>query len=313
MGPWFYRNFNVFGEIMSSSAQKTIFLEKYNQMFYYSDYPGPEKFFSNGIYGLIKLKIPDFKKIAAFMFAAVFFWILIPFFIGSIFYDTKKLFSGKSVFNLFYHFWKDPMAVHFIYFFLSFTVISLIFTKPAVHGTLWHTSAAWLPLIIIISVKGFSKLFFMLNRKNKISKSELKKSIILTSVVTVCSGLLLCILYTDRLLSNWTGEFNLHRKAAHEIAVHIDLIKNFSQKDLIISSAPGLSYYLTGYNCIQLPLDGIDSIKKIIVKTLPAYVIAPPDKIDEIIKMSPEKICFSKLIEYKGKSLRIIGYNNLMN
>lgn len=262
MGPWFYRNFQVFGRIMPRAAGKTVFLREYNQMFYYMSQPSSEKSLENGIMDFLLTKGDDFRKIGAFMSAGPFFFLLIPFFISGLLYYMIRI--GCSLFKFLRNPIKDtlflkknPAVPQLIYFLFSFSILSTIFSKAAVHGTIWHTSAAWIPLITIISIQGFSVFFLFINKRKK-QTLKCRRVIFFNSAIVIIGAVIFCFIYGNTLYQVWGNEYRVYKLSSHWIEQRADI----HHGPPIISAAPGLTSYILGCRTMQIPLDGAKAVIK---------------------------------------------------
>lgn len=306
MGPWFYRNYRVFGQMLPKSAQNAVFLREYKQMFYYLNPPTAAESLKNGIMDFILTKRTDFSKIAVFMTAGHLFFFLIPFFAAAFIYYIIRIIKSliscirrADEFDSFFH--MNPAVPQLIYFILSFTIISTLFSKAAVHGTLWHTSAAWIPVVTVISIQGFTIFHLALGRFfSKVGKpiqtceliKKSRKVSCFTARVVCVGALALCIIYGHTFFKVWSDEYRVYEMSTDWISLQ-SARQGLPVKELnvpVISAAPGLTSYLSGLRTMQFPLDGHEAVMKAAKDHDARFIIGKEVDIKEIQGKYPERI-----------------------
>lgn len=246
MGPWFARNLEVFGSPMSPESCKTVFMTSYNQLFHYNEVPSAGKFFSRGVGKIIGEKAVMIRDSLLYIMTGPLAVFLVPLFL-----------AGLAAVR-----WNHPEVPHLFYGFLMFGVLVLVFTYPSQKGTLWHSSAALLPLLHVVSVRGATVFVLLAGRlksrtTGKFSGSSGPSSKVGNLLgVTVAMSAILCVVYTATYIHFWRVDYDAYRPAFAWVAGANASTHPGARPRIVMTPLPGFANYCEGLTAIIMPMDG---------------------------------------------------------
>lgn len=288
MGPWFARNMSVFGSPMAPESRKTILMTSYNQLFHYQDLPTAEKFFSRGPGTILVEKASVTRDSALFLMAGPLSFVLVPLFMAGLLAVRRR----------------HPEVPHLVYGILMFSVLALVFTYPSLKGTQWHSSAALVPLLSVVSVRGASVFILMVGRIGRRKwrhpgrteagthscgadgsgsalaggcaadkgpavlgfSGRVRKVLVGTVVATTA----VCVVYTAAFTGLWREDFDRYRPAFAWVS---------GKTGIVMTPLPGFANYCEGLRAVVMPMDGRSAVLDACRSRAIDFIVAPGKKL----------------------------------
>lgn len=141
MAPWFYRNYNAFGTLLSPGGARTLWLTNYDQLFSYpADQLTIQSWLSSGLWEIIRTRLwalgINFQRTVA---------------------EQGMIFLTPLVILGLYHYRKDLRVRTGLYVWsLAFVLMSVVFPFAGARGGLFHACAALQPLFWALSPVGLN-------------------------------------------------------------------------------------------------------------------------------------------------------------
>ncbi len=135
MTPWLLRDLSVFGSILPSTGGHTLWISSYNEQFSIGHAVNAGTYLASGLGNIAGSKAFAALELVARL-AVLMGGIFIVFFVAG-------SWTG----------WRRPELRPFlVYFWVMFAVMALVFTFHAPKGAFYHSSTAWLPFALPMSV-----------------------------------------------------------------------------------------------------------------------------------------------------------------
>ncbi len=234
---WLLRNWNLYGSFLAQGGERAMFLNNYNELF---SYPAStlnfEHFSSSGIWNIVQSRWEAVLTNLQTGFAVQGFIFLGPLALLSAWRKRKDL----------------RIQVGWIAWLLTFLIMSIIFPFSGARGGLFHSGAAFMPLIWALSIDGLDTFILWFGGKRAWDLDQAKK--VLRSGI-----ILLVILFSTYLsiqkISTWSETSNSYSK------IEAKLINLGAEKEDIVLVINPPSYYVeTNRASIAIPNGGLHDI-----------------------------------------------------
>jgi hypothetical protein len=231
MAPWYVRNFNTYGSIMTPGGSRALWLENYDQTFIYPpSLLTPEALLSSGWQEIITVRLKALWQNFVSAFAAHGAIILFPFIVAGI-----------------YAYRRDPLVklAGFAWLIL-FSVMTFLFPFAGARGAFFHAGAAFQPIWWVLAPLGLEAVLAFLRKRNW--GDDQARVVFRGAMVTLAVILTVFVVYLRLFTLGWSeGEENYPPIEA------LLQEKGITQDDVVIvRNAPG--YYLeTGRSALPIP------------------------------------------------------------
>ncbi len=238
MSPWYARNLNTFGTLMSPGGSRALWLDNYDQTFTYPpEKLNMESFLANGWNKILKDRMWAFGKNLQSAYAAHGSIILFPFIVAGIIYFRKD----------------ERVKLASTAWLILFFVMSFIFPFAGARGAFFHAGAALQPMWWTLAPLGLDEILLTLRKRNW---GNDQTKVLFRSVLVMIAIILTVFVVNMRLFTLSWGEGE-----AEYPAVEALLLDNGIKSDdvVIVRNAPG--YYIgTNRSAITIPYGGEDTI-----------------------------------------------------
>jgi hypothetical protein len=231
MAPWYVRNFNIYGSIMTPGGSRALWLENYDQTFIYPpSLLTPESLLSSGWQEIITVRLKALWQNFQSAFAAHGAIILFPFILAGIYAHRR-----------------DPLIklAGFAWLIL-FSVMTLLFPFAGARGAFFHAGAAFQPIWWVLAPLGLEAVLEFLRKKNW--GDDQARVVFRGAMVVLAVILTVFVVYLRLFTLGWSeGEENYP-------PIEAFLQENGITQDdvVIVRNAPG--YYLeTGRSALPIP------------------------------------------------------------
>jgi hypothetical protein len=238
MSPWYARNLNTFGSLMTPGGSRALLLDNYDQTFTYPpEKLNMESFLANGWNEILKDRLWAFGTNLQSTYAAHGGIILFPFIVAGIIYfrkDERVKLAGTAWLILFF-------------------VMSFIFPFAGARGAFFHAGAALQPLWWTLAPLGLDEILLSLRKRNW---GNDQTKVLFRSVLVMIAIILTAFVVNMRLFTLGWGEGESEYPAVEAL-----LLENGIKSDdiVIVRNAPG--YYIgTNRSAITIPYGGEDAI-----------------------------------------------------
>ncbi|MFN8381580.1 MAG: hypothetical protein U0V02_06555 [Anaerolineales bacterium] len=238
MSPWYARNLNTFGTIMSPGGSRALWLENYDQTFIYPpEKLNMESFLATGWNKILKDRLWALGINMQSGFAAHGGIILFPFIVAGIIYFRKD----------------ERVKLASTAWLILFFVMSFIFPFAGARGAFFHAGAALQPMWWTLAPLGLDEILLSLRKRNW---GNDQGKVIFRSALIMITIILTVFVVNLRLFTLGWGEGEDKYPAVDNF-----LVENGIKSDdiVIVLNAPG--YYIgTGRSAVSVPYGGEEAI-----------------------------------------------------
>lgn len=238
MAPWYARNINTFGTIMSPGGSRALWLQNYDETFIYPpENLNMESFLATGWNKILKDRMWAVGNNLQSGFAAHGGIILFPFIVAGVIYFR----SDERV--------KLAVTAWLILFF----VMSFIFPFAGARGAFFHAGAALQPMWWTLAPLGLDEILLRLRKRNWGNDQTV---VIFRSALVMIAIILTVFVVNMRLFTLGWGEGEDVYPAVEQFLIE----KGIKSNDIVIVlNAPG--YYIgTQRSTISVPYGGKEAI-----------------------------------------------------
>jgi len=228
MAPWFIRNIQVTGGLLSTAGTQSIFLTTYNDLFAYGRTMGADAFFAWGWINIIQSRLQGAALALQTLVAIPGLIFLGPF----ILIGLVNLYRRRPAKTLL-----QPLLLYILILLLS-TV--LLFTFPGMRGSLFHSSVALWPWTTALAAAGIGFSVDWIAARLSHWQPERAKRLFSTLFIVVAF-----------LLTFFVSQFRL--SPDQDPAVYYQIEEQVAAGSVVmIGNAPAL-YYYTGLAAVSVP------------------------------------------------------------
>jgi len=241
MSPWYWRNFNMYGSMMSPGSSLALWLNDYDQTFTYPPaLLNAQSFFALGWREILADRLWAFGVNLQSGFAAHGGIILFPFIIAGIFY-----------------YWKDArVKLGSLAWLILLFVMSFVFPFAGARGAFFHAGAALQPLWWTLAPLGLEAILFSLQYR-KIGNS--KNRVVFRGMLVMVTIILTVYVVNLRLFVLGWGEGESKYPAVEQFLVQ----QGIQPTDIVIVRNPPGYYLETGRSALPIPYGGADVILQV--------------------------------------------------
>ncbi len=255
MSPWYARNLNAFGTIMTPGGGRTLWLENYDQTFIYPpEHLSRESFLAIGWDKIISARMWALGVNLQSGFAAHGGIILFPFILAGIIYYRKD----------------ERIKLATTVWLSLFFVMTFIFPFAGARGAFFHAGAALQPMWWTLAPLGLDEILLSLRKRNW---GNDQTKVIFRSALVMIAIILTGFVVNLRLFTLGWGEGEVNYPTVEQF-----LLTNGIQPDdvVIVRNAPG--YYLeTNRSAISIPYGGEDAILAVAKQFDAGYLVLEPN------------------------------------
>ncbi|MBI5964483.1 MAG: hypothetical protein HY863_13480 [Chloroflexi bacterium] len=255
MSPWYARNLNVYGTLMTPGGSRALWLQNYDQTFIYpAEQLTAESFLAYGWDKILADRMWALNLNLQSGFAAHGAIILIPFIIAGIIYYRKD----------------DRVKLAGFAWLILFFVMTFLFPFAGARGAFFHAGAALQPMWWTLAPLGLESILLSLRKRN--IGNDQNRGVFRSALVMVAMILTFYVVYL-RIFSLGWGETDADYPAVEQFLVENGIEEN---DIVIVRNAPG--YYLqTGRSAITIPYGGEQTILQVAEQFNADYLILEPE------------------------------------
>ncbi len=239
MGPWFARNWQVSGTILSGAGTRTMFLRDYDQMFSYGETPTLRSFLAWGWPAILASKGKALLLNLQRLWVEGLLIVLLPFTAAGLWRLRRN--------RLLWPF--------FVYLPALFVVMTFVFTFPGMRGGLYHSGAALLPFFFAASGPGLEAMLRSAARRLRGWRVRPAWKVFSSGLVLIAALLTVFALWRGGVLS---GTWNEQDGGYAENGQWLDA-RGAGQAVVMVGDAPGFAWH-TGQPAIAVPNDPLDTV-----------------------------------------------------
>jgi 4-amino-4-deoxy-L-arabinose transferase-like glycosyltransferase len=253
MGPWFIRNWLVFGMPLPGAGTLTMFLTSYDGMFTYGQPPTLQTYLDWGWAAILKSKGEALLLNMQRLWVEGLLIILLPFAIAGL----VRLRRERLL-------W--PFLGYLLLLFLSMTVV---FTFPGMRGGLFHSGAALLPFFFAVTGPGLEAMLQGAARRFRGWQVRQAWTVFGTALVALAACITVFALWRAGAL---TGTWNEREQEYATISNW--LLDKAAAPDVIVmvGDAPGFAWH-TGHLAIAVPNNPLDTVVDVARRYGARYVV----------------------------------------
>lgn len=241
MGPWYLRNLNVFGAIMSPAGGRVLALTSYEETFIYpASKLTIEAWLASGWNEILKVRWWAFTNNIQTVIAAQGHLILFPFIALGMYLLRKD----------------RRVQLGLMAWIMLFLVMTFIFPFAGVRGSFFHAGAALQPLFWVLTPYGLEKVVAWARKKNRFTEhAYVVFRVALIQIVILLSAWVVWF----RVVQNGWEEGELSYPAVERF-----LVEHGAQADepIIVLSAPGY-YMMTGRPAFVQPYGDVNTLLEV--------------------------------------------------
>ncbi len=231
MAPWYVRNFNTYGGIMTPGGSRALWLENYDQTFIYPpSLLTPESFLASGWQEITTVRLKALWQNFQSAFAAHGAIVLFPFILAGVYAHRRHLLVKIAGFA----------------WLILFSVMTFLFPFAGARGAFFHAGAAFQPIWWVLAPLGLEAVLAFLRKRNW--GDDQAQVVFRGAMVVSVMILTVFVVYLRLFTLGWSeGEENYPPIEAFLKE------KGITQDDVVIvRNAPG--YYLeTGRSALPIP------------------------------------------------------------
>ncbi|GAB1471228.1 hypothetical protein MASR2M66_21060 [Chloroflexota bacterium] len=238
MGPWYARNLQVFGSIMSPAGSRAMWVTNYDETFIYpASQLTMQHWLSSGWDSILKTIGWAFKSNIGTVIAAQGHLILFPLIVIGMYLLRKD----------------RRIQLGMLAWLIMFLVLTFIFPFAGVRGSLFHAGAALQPLILAVIPYGLERIVAWARSKNRFTdQAYVIFRIVIIQIVIFVSVWVVWF----RVIQNGWEEGELSYPAVEQF-----IVDHGAQPGdrLIVLSAPGY-YMMTGRPALAQPYGDVNTL-----------------------------------------------------
>jgi Dolichyl-phosphate-mannose-protein mannosyltransferase len=258
LAPWFARNIATFGAPLPSTGGHTLWITSYNEQFSIGHEVSLATYLDWGFANIVGSKLESWWEITgrtAVLLGGTFFVFFL---------------AGLWIFRR-----RAELAPFLVYFVAMFIAMGALFTFHAPKGAYYHTSPAWLPWAIAVSVGAVAPAASAAGRWWKFLRRPATHRFLVTA--GVAGAVVLSLIGSAILYRQW------ERSRVRDEQAAAFLRANTQPNDVIMASDPASIYPLTGNPGVAAPFDPY----RIIAQVVDAYdvtwvIVLRPEELGEV-------------------------------
>ncbi len=239
LAPWLLRDLSVFGSLLPSTGGHTLWISSYNEQFSIGHPVSLSTYLASGLGSIIGSKAFSFLELVARL-AVLMGGIFVVFFVAG-------SWSG----------WRRPdLRPFLVYFWGMFVVMALVFTFHAPKGAFYHSSTAWLPFALPMSVAAIpaagrwaARWWPFLGRP---------RTHRFLAAAGLAGALVLSVVGSAALYRQWD------ESRTQDVAAASFFVDNGHTTDVVMSSDPASLYYFSGNPGVAPSFDPYPVIEQIL-------------------------------------------------
>jgi 4-amino-4-deoxy-L-arabinose transferase-like glycosyltransferase len=240
MGPWFARNWQVFGTPLPDAGARTLFLTDYDDMFAYGRPLAPASYLDWGWTAILSSKGQALLLNLQRLWVEGLLIFLLPFALAGL-----------------WRFRRERLLWPFLlYLPLLFLVMTFAFTFPGTRGGLYHSGAALLPFFFAATGPGLERLLSATARRFR--GWHVKQAWRVFGVGLVALAALVTVLAMGR-GGVLNGDWNRRNQDYEEIGHWLAQEGAGTAAVVMVGDAPGFTWH-TGYAAIAVPNEPLDTV-----------------------------------------------------
>jgi hypothetical protein len=239
MGPWFLRNWSVFGTALPGAGLSTLFLTTYDDLFAYRHPPTLESYMAWGWLEIFRSKFDALWLNVQRLWAETLLIFLAPF-------------TAIGLWRLRRHRLLWPF---FVYLPLLFLAMTVAFTYPGTRGGLFHSGGALLPFFFAATGPGLEIILRWIARRRKGWHARRAWPVFAAGLVGIAVLFTLLALWRSGVLN---GDWN-QRDQEYETIGEWLADAGLEDSTVMVGNAPGFTWH-TGQPAIAIPNDPLDIV-----------------------------------------------------
>lgn len=242
MGPWFFRNWQVFGTPLPEAGVSTMFLTTYDDMFAYGRPLTLQGYLDWGLGAILGSKLQALGLNLQRLWAENLLIVLLPFSAVGLWVLRRE--------RLLWPF--------FCYLPLLFIAMTFLFTYPGIRGGLFHSGGALLPFLFAAAGPGLEAVLGRAARRLRGWHVRRAWRVFATGLVV------LAVLVTALALWRagvYDGAWNEKDRGYGEIGLWLEE-QGEEQAIVMVGNAPGFTWH-TGHMALAIPNEPLDTILEV--------------------------------------------------
>lgn len=265
MAPWFLRNINTFGSLLSPGGTKALWFTSYNELFAYpSEMLNPSRWWSTGVSEIIRVRLWALGQNMQSFVAVQGAIFLTPLILVGAWHRRRDKLVQVGIFT-----WLTTLAV-----------MSIAFPFAGARGGFFHSGAAYQPLLWVLAVIGLEVFLEWGHRVRGWSLPQ-SRLVFSTAIVGMALGLSLFIL-NGRVISAgaWDRSYHEYQDLEKELQAF-----DASLQDLVLVNNPPGYYLASGRMAFAIPDGDVQTLLSVAQRYQVRYVILEfnhPDGLDDL-------------------------------
>jgi len=252
MGPWFVRNWFVYGTPLAGAGSTTMFLTTYDDMFAYGRPLSLEHYLAWGWGEILRSKALALWVNLQRLWAENLLIVLLPF-------SSLGLWKLRG---------KRELWPFFLYLPLLFVTMTFVFTFPGMRGGLFHSGGALLPFFFAAAGPGLEVALRWAARRFKGWHAQRAWPVFSAGLVGIALLLTVFSLWQAGVLG---GEWNQRDQGYAEIGAWLSE-KGTGQAVVMVGNAPGFVWH-TGQPSIAIPNEPLETILAVADRYSAQYLV----------------------------------------
>ena len=237
VGPWFYRQLEVFGSLSPSAANgRILWISDYNQLYSIGAPATPATLLSGGVGALIASRLGGLLSALGLFAFLPLVVVLVPFFGAGAWARRRD-----------YRF-----APFFTYAIVLFAASGLVFAVHVPHGTFIHSAVALLPHTFVLVVVGIGAVVGWVAKRRPWDVSRATGMFAAGAVAIAVLG---ALVYGGSTIGQWQDV----RSVQAQLATALDA--QSASGDVVMSADAGAYDFLAQRSGIVTPYDDLDTIE----------------------------------------------------
>ena len=239
MTPWLLRDLAVFGSPLPSTGGHTLWISSYNEQFSIGHAVNAASYVASGLGNILGSKAFSLLELVARLAVLLGGTFIVFFVSGS--------WTG----------WRRPELRPFlVYFWVMFAVMGLVFTFHAPKGAFYHSSTAWLPFALPMSVAAIPVFGRWAARWWSFLGRPATHRFL--AAAGLAGAILLAVIGSAGLYGSW------HQAKVQDEAAASFFVDNGHATDVVMSSDPASLFYFSGNPGVAPSFDPYPVIEQII-------------------------------------------------
>lgn len=262
MTPWFIRNLILIGSPLPTWGTITMWLTSYNDFFTFHKVISAHTYLNWGVHNILFSKLLGLAENYLILNEVVY--IPFVFVILGMWIERKRA----------------ELLPFQLYLLLMYSVFSLIFTYPSIHGSLLHSVIGLLPYLYASGLVGVDAVIVYIVKRFGKSHATEKRTLSLVLILAIGFAAILSGKALLDMHASWNQDYLFYQKVGEVVVRDYRAESNLHRSPQLVVMAGDSAdyYYATGQHAVLLPAQDLATVLAAAQRYAVSYILFVPDQ-----------------------------------